>query len=216
MKKIAFLYKFLLLLILLFSSHSVFAQSSDSKVRDEEALAQVCKSISSKKITKGDFRQIKLILRLKREMVSSGVFVISADDGVLWNTQKPYYSTMAMTKSSIVQTSANGKKTVINSSNNATFEQFAKVLSSLFNGNAETLTENFEIEFIGSTDSWNINLVPKNSSVKKIIEQIDMAGHSSMELMTIHEPNGDYIRYEFMNHIYPNSLTPEEKAAFKN
>lgn len=191
----------------------LFAQPADSQ-KDEEEFARVCQEISSKKITKGDFRQLKFIHRLKREMVSNGIFVISADDGILWQTQKPYFSTMAMTKSAIIQTNAKGKKSVISAESNATFDQFSKVLSSVFTGNAGVLTENFEVEFIGSTDNWSINLIPKNSSVKKVVEEIEMVGKISIDLMTIHEPNGDYIRYEFLTHVYPDSLTEEEKALF--
>ena len=201
------LISFLLLPALLFS------QPADSQ-KDEEGFARVCQAISSKKITKGDFRQLKFIHRLKREMLSNGVFVISSDDGILWQTQKPYFSTMAMTKSAIIQTSVKGKKSVISAESNAAFDQFSKVLSSVFTGNAGVLTENFEVEFIGSTDNWSINLIPKNSSVRKVVEEIEMVGRISIDLMTIHEPNGDYIRYEFLTHVYPDSLTEEEKALF--
>lgn len=189
----------------------VFAQENEKNA----AFKQVCESISSHKITKGDFRQIKLIKRIGREMASSGIFIISADDGILWQTQKPYYSSMAMTEKAIIQTNAKGKKTVMSAENNATFEQFSKVLSSVFNGDAQSLAENFEIEFIGTVESWNINLIPKNSSVRNMVSEIEMVGNFSIELMTIHESNGDYIRYEFLNQIFPDSLSDNEKAFFK-
>ncbi|MBP3771636.1 MAG: outer membrane lipoprotein carrier protein LolA [Treponema sp.] len=193
----------------------IFPEEGESRFSgDEVGLETVCKAISSKKITKGDFKQIKFIQRLKREMASSGIFVISSDDGILWQTQKPYFSNMAMTKSAIIQTNAKGKKTVMSSQSNATFQQFAEVLSSAFGGDAASLTKNFEVEFIGGSDNWNINLIPKNASVRKFVEEIEMAGRISIDVMTIHEANGDYIRYEFLNHIYPESLTEEEKSLF--
>ena len=204
---------FLSFFLILFLVVPFFGQEFDSQ-KDEEEFAKVCEAISSKKITKGDFRQLKFIQRLKREMASTGIFVISADDGILWQTQKPYFSTMAMTKSAIIQTNAKGKKSVISAESNATFDQFSKVLSSVFTGNAGILTQNFEVEFIGSTDNWSINLIPKNSSVRKVVEEIEMVGKISIDLMTIHEPNGDYIRYEFLTHIFPDALTEEEKALF--
>ena len=196
----------------LFPAVLAFSHENDQSV----AFERVCDSISSHKITKGDFRQIKLIKRIKREMASSGIFIISAGDGILWQTQKPYFSSMAMTESAIIQTNADGKKSVMSADGNATFEQFAKVLSSVFNGNPRGLAENFDVEFIGTADNWNINLIPKNSSVRGVISEIEMVGHVSIELMTIHEPNGDYIRYEFLNHVYPDSLTDSEKALFES
>ena len=204
---------FLILLFLL--PALAFSQVSEPKLKDEESFAQVCEAISSKKITMGDFKQLKFLQRFKREMSSSGIYIISADDGILWQTQKPYFSTMVMTRNAVIQTNAKGKKSVLSAESNATFEQFANVLSSVFTGKSEALTENFDVEFIGSTDNWNINLIPKNSSVRKFVEEIEMAGKISIDVMTIHEPNGDYIRYDFLTHVYPESLTDEEKAMFR-
>lgn len=207
--------KFLSIFLIFFLVVPIFSQAADSESqKDEDGLAQVCEAISSRKITKGDFRQLKFIYRLKREMVSSGIFVISSADGILWQTQKPYSSTMAMTKSAIIQTNSKGKKSVISAESNATFDQFSKVLSSVFSGNPESLTQNFDVEFIGTTDNWSINLIPKNTSVRKVVSEIEMVGKISIDLMTIHEPNGDYIRYDFITHVYPDALTDEEKALF--
>lgn len=216
MKSPSFWKSLILFSILVFSiSQSAFSQQNEAiKAKDEESLSRVCKQLASKKITKGDFRQLKFIHKLQREMASTGIYVISADDGILWKTEKPYFSVMTMTKTAIVQTNAKGKKNVLSAENNASFEQFSKVISSLFTSNADTLKENFEIEFIGNTDNWNINLIPVNTAVKSFVAEIDMAGQNSIDLMTIHETNGDYIRYEFVTHIYPESLTDEEKAYF--
>lgn len=181
-----------------------------------QGFNDVCKSISSHKITKGNFSQTKLIKKIKREIKSSGTFIVSADDGVLWNTQKPFASSMAITKSGIVQTAANGKKSAVASGGNATFEQVSSLMTSLFNGNSEELAKNFEIEFIGSPENWNMNLTPRDASVKSFIANIEMAGKSTIDTMTLHEPSGDFTKYEFSNQTFPASLTDSEKAGFKN
>ena len=210
--------KFLIFMATLCLFAPLFSQETEpenwSSQKDIEGLSMVCKAISSKKITKGDFKQLKFIQRLKREMASSGVFVISGDDGILWQTQKPYFSTMAITKSAIIQTNAKGKKSVLSAEANANFRQFANVLSSVFTGQPDTILENFDVEFIGNADNWNINLIPKNTSVRDFVNEIEMVGRISIDVMTVHEPNGDYIRYEFLNHIYPQVLTDDEKALF--
>ena len=203
----------MLALALLAACALAFSQSVSSS-RDEEGLAKVCGIISSHKITKGDFRQLKFIHKLKREMVSSGIFIISTDDGILWQTQKPYFSTMVVTQKAIIQTNSKGKKSVLSSESNPSFEQFSKVISSVFTGNMNILTEKFDVEFIGSSDSWNINLLPKNSTVRNVVIEIEMAGHDSIDSMVVHEPSGDYIRYEFLSHIYPERLSDEDKNFF--
>ena len=203
----------MLALALLASCALAFSQPADVS-RDEEGLEKVCGIISSHKITKGDFRQLKFIHKLKREMVSSGIFLISSDDGILWQTQKPYFSTMVVTQKAIIQTNSKGKKSVLSSESNPSFEQFSKVISSVFTGKVEILKENFDVEFIGSSDSWNINLLPQNSTVRNVVSEIEMAGHDSIDSMVIHEPSGDYIRHEFLSHIYPERLSDEDKAFF--
>ena len=190
----------------------VFAQNSAQNT----AFEQVCKTISSHKITKGTFNQTKVIKKISREIKSSGTFVVSSDNGVLWNTQKPFKSSMAITKSGIVQTAANGKKSVISSNGNATFEQVSSLMASLFNGEVASLNNNFEIEFIGSQENWNVNLTPRDSSVRSFIQVIEMAGHDSIDTMVLHEPSGDFTKYEFSSQTFPATLTDEEKAAFSS
>ncbi|MBR1403694.1 MAG: outer membrane lipoprotein carrier protein LolA [Treponema sp.] len=178
------------------------------------AFNDVCVSISAHKVTKGSFTQTKLIKKISREIKSSGTFIVSVDDGVLWNTQKPFASSMAITKNGIVQTAANGKKSVVSAGSNATFEQVSSLMTSLFNGDAGELEKNFEIEFIGSTANWNVNLVPRDASIKSFIAQIEMAGRATIDSMTLHEPSGDFTKYEFTNQSFTDSLTESEKAGF--
>lgn len=176
---------------------------------------KVCQNIAAHKITKGNFSQIKMIKKISREIRSSGTFIVSVDDGVLWNTQKPFKSSMAITKSGIVQTAANGKKSVVSSGSNATFEQVSSLMTSLFNGDSSALNKNFEIEFIGSAKSWNVNLTPRDSSIRSVISVIEMAGSASIDTMILHEQTGDFTKYEFSNQTFPSALTEEEKSGFK-
>lgn len=179
-----------------------------------KAFNEVCAVISEHKITKGAFNQTKLIKKISREIKSSGTFIVSGDDGVLWNTQKPFKSSSAITKSGIVQTAANGKKSVLSAGSNATFEQVSSLMASLFNGDSASLDKNFEIEFIGSAENWNANLTPRDSAVRAFIREIEMAGTGTINTMVLHEPNGDFTKYEFSNHTFPDSLTEIEKSAF--
>lgn len=202
----------LFITVIMFAFSSLcFAQQSSQNT----AFKQVCESISAHKITKGNFNQTKVIKKIGREIKSSGTFIVSVDDGVLWNTQKPFKSSMAITKSGIVQTAANGKKSVVAAGSNATFEQVSSLMTSLFNGDSDALNQNFDIEFIGSTENWNVNLTPKDASVRSFIDVIEMAGGKSIDTMVLHEPSGDFTKYEFSNQTFPNALTDEEKAGFK-
>ncbi|MCR4822409.1 MAG: outer membrane lipoprotein carrier protein LolA [Treponema sp.] len=181
-----------------------------------QAFDQVCQNIASHKITKGDFNQTKMIKKINRQIKSSGTFIVAVDEGILWNTKKPFASSMAITKSGIVQTSAQGKKSTVASGSNGTFEQVSSLMTSLFNGNIQALYSNFDIDFTGTKDNWKVNLSPKDSSIKSFISSIEMAGKASIDSMVLNEAGGDYTKYEFLNQVFPDSLSEEEKALFKS
>lgn len=195
-----------------------FAESAGSQ--GNAAFGEVCASISAHKITRGNFTQTKHIQKISRDIKSSGDFVVSADDGVLWNTQKPFRSSMAITRGGIVQTAANGRKSVVGAGSNATFEQVSSLMTALFNGDADALGRNFEIEFAGSAGSassaggWSAKLVPRDASVRSFVALIEMAGRDTIDAMTLHEPGGDFTKYEFSNQTFPAALSEGERAAF--
>ena len=81
----------------------------------ETSLDDVLYSITARKVTSGDFSQEKTAPNLKRPLKSSGTFIF-CDTGILWKTVKPFPSTMAVTKDSLIMTAANGTKTVTDGS----------------------------------------------------------------------------------------------------
>ncbi len=79
------------------------------------------------KVTSGDFIQEKNAAKLKRALRSSGKFIF-CDEGILWQTLKPFPSTMAVTKTSIIQTKPDGSKIVTDGSSNQVFTSVAETL----------------------------------------------------------------------------------------
>lgn len=183
---------------------------------NNSAFDEVCKNISSQKITKGSFKQTKTIRKISRDIKSSGTFIIADGDGILWETQKPFLSAMIIKKSGIEQINSKGKKTIVSSNNNEVFSNFSSLMTSLFKGDVETLKKNFDIKFFGTTEKWNINLVPKGNTVKKVIESIEMQGNKTIDSMVLNEPSGDFTKYEYSNQTFPEALSAEEKKFFEN
>jgi len=203
MKKII---SFFLAVILSLAAFSQPSQNSD--------FSKVCALISQNKVTKGNFTQTKSIKKISREIKSSGRFIVSIQDGILWNTLKPFNSSMAISKNGIVQTTASGKKSLLAGGNNGTFEQVSSIMTSLFNGNEEEMDKNFQIEFSGNTEGWSLDLTPRDSSVRAFIDKIHMTGKRSIDSMIISEASGDYTKYEFSEQKFADSLTDEEKTVF--
>jgi len=178
------------------------------------AFNATCANLSEKPIVKGIFAQEKHLNRLNRSLMSSGNFLISVEQGMVWETLQPFPSTMIMGKDFIMQVRQNGQKSVLSSQGNETFTQMSDVINSVFSGQGQRLLENFEVYFLGNVSNWSIGLLPRDSVFSSFITKITMSGGSAIRSIRIFEQNGDVITYTLSNHSYPAALNNHEKALF--
>jgi len=173
-----------------------------------------CAELAEKPIIKGNFAQEKYLNRLDRSLMSSGNFIIAAGQGMVWETLRPFPSTMILGNDFIVQSRPDGQRSVLSAQGNETFIQMADVISSVFSGQSQGLLENFEVYFLGSASNWNIGLLPRDSIVASFAMKITISGDSAIRSIRIFEQNGDTITYTLSNHSFPKELNDHEKAFF--
>ncbi len=212
MKKI--LFAALLLLGFGFATNSsLYAQT--------HSLESVCKSLASKPNTTGDFTQTKTIQANGRKLKSTGKFIIS-NLGIYWKTEKPFPSSLILTEDSMVQVSANGKKSVMSGKDNQIFANISSTLSSVFSGNVDQLKKNFECNFSeDAKNGWKILLTPKDSTIASVMNTLILSGtyDSTSDLavlasLEMTETSDNTITYEFTNQKYPKELSADEKQIF--
>lgn len=185
-----------------------------------ETFDSVCKNLSERPNMTGNFSQVKTISAVGRSMKSSGTFIFSLD-GIMWKTEKPFPSTMVVGMTSVKQTLANGKETVIDASSNQIFTSISTTLNAMFSGNSEVLQNNFDVDFSFSGSDWKAVLLPKDNMVKKILQSLSISGktasdYADLNTIVMSEANGDSITYNFTNQKYPKELTADEKAYFSS
>lgn len=214
--KIKNLVKKLNVILFLFVAFASFAQTDSNK------LSFLFSSLAENKVTSGNFIQEKSSPKLKRPLKSSGIFIF-CEEGVLWKTLKPFPSTMALTKTSMIQTKADGTKVVTDGSSNAVFQSVAATLSSLFAGNQNDLESYFIIEeFTSNSSGWKISLKPKDSTIGQALTKIELSGSIensknfySLDSMKIIQTQGESTSYTLSNKTYRQELSDEEKNLFK-
>ena len=185
-----------------------------------ETFDSVCKNLAKHPNMTGNFSQIKTISAVNRSMKSSGTFIFSLD-GIMWKTEKPFPSTMVVGMTSVKQTLANGKETVIDASSNQIFTSISTTLSAMFSGNADVLQNNFDVDFSFFGSDWKAVLSPKDSMVKKILTSLSIGGNATensadLNSIVMAEATGDTITYNFTNQKYPKELTADEKSYFSS
>lgn len=207
--------KKLISLMLVFSaSFLLFAEavSADS----------IFSGLMQSRVVKGDFTMEKSIQNIKRPLKSSGKFIFSPE-GILWQTLRPFPSSTAVTKDSIIQTLPDGSKSVTDGSSNEIFKSVAGAVSSVFSGNKAVLEEYFSIsDFSSSTNVWNMALRPKDITIGSVIKRIEIGGslggqETDVSLNTIRIVQGENesTLYTLFNKKYMQELSDEDKASFK-
>ena len=180
-----------------------------------QTLESVCKSLASHPNTTGDFAQIKTLQTNGRKLTSTGKFIFS-QEGILWQTEKPFPSSLILTKETMVQVAANGKKSVMSGKDNQIFANISDTLSSVFSGNVDALKKNFECELVQEADTgWKILLTPKDSTIASVMKFMVLAGAGAdLSSLEMSEASENTIRYEFKNQKYPEELSADEKQNF--
>lgn len=210
--------KKLILSVIFLTTSLLFAQASAA------SLESVCASLAAHPNTCGDFTQTKTLQTNGRKLKSTGKYIFSTE-GILWQTEKPVPSSLILTKSAMVQISANGNKSVMSGKDNQIFANISETLSSVFSGNAETLKKNFDCSFSQTGDSWSIYLLPKDSTIAAVMKSLQLTGtcdsastNAAVALTSLEmtESSENTIRYEFANQKYPKELTSDEKELFSN
>lgn len=183
--------------------------------KDQTLFEETCLRLARHSIVKGNFIQTKTISKLSRSFVSEGVFLIADQNGIIWNTQKPYPSLMAVSQSKVIQKNSQGEFQIIQVAENAIFREFSKTIQAVFAGDARELYKRFDIYFLpGKTKESRIGLVPKDKMLRDMFTSIEMTIDSVLKTCLLKEKNEDIIFYEFSNHHFPESLKKEEQEVF--
>jgi len=203
-------------LALLFFTAAARGDIFDYPLKQEtmESFRTTCAALAAYPVVKGTFEQEKVLNRLNRSLKSSGNFIIASEQGMVWDTIKPFPSALALGKDYLVQSRPGGERTVLSAAGNETFIRMAEVISAVFSGNISGLMENFKVFYSGSQSSWELGLLPLDRAINNFALKITMKGDSVIKSITVYEQNGDTIIYGLSNHSYSSNLSVHEKAFF--
>lgn len=166
-------------------------------------------------VVRGKFIQTKNLTSVSRKLTSSGSFLVSRSDGILWDTQKPFPSVLVVGKQGIMQQGASGKIVRMDGDGNPVFAQFSGAMRAVFSGNSSELFSRFEVYFNSDQDVWWIGLIPRDTTVLQVISRIILCGKDSLDNVDIIEPSGDSVKYAFTHQTFSAGLTDEEKKFFE-
>lgn len=186
------------LLVLLLITPSLFAINLQPLTTQNQTIFNtITKNLSTKKIISGHFQQIRTMKLLSHPLISSGHFVLSKNSGLRWVQTKPFPSTLIVTNSIIEQQLPNTPTTIITKKEQPLVFSFTKIFLAIFNGDIQTIQDNFNISFSGSKEQWFIELEPKSTLLKKALLKITLTGSDTIKQVTIQEPQDNNMTIKF-------------------
>ena len=198
-----------LIVFFAFTAMTVFAEKA--------TVDSVCMSLSSHKVTTGSFVQEKTNGKSSRVLKSNGTFILS-QDGVGLSTIKPLKTFQGITQTSVIKTTPDGSRSVIDVSNNQMYKSISQIVISLFNGDKSELEKNFTIQFDASDTNWQMLLTPKDKTIASSVGTITLGGSSSgmisFDTLIIDNASGGKVSYTFSEQKYKEVLSDAEKALF--
>lgn len=182
---------------------------------DKPKLREVFSRIVGPGVVRGDFAQTKRLASVARNLSSRGRFLVSKEDGIVWDTRKPFASLLIVGERGIIQRTSSGKLSRLDAGSSPVFAQFSEAMRAVFAGDADALFSRFDVYYRpGSTATWNVGLIPRDSVVRSVIASMELSGEDALKTFLVTEPTGDTVFYEFSSHSFSAGLADDEKTFF--
>lgn len=176
------------------------------------SLDSICASMTQQGILSSDFTQTKTIKGIPVPLTSTGMLVVDAYHGIVWQTKTPFPATLLLSQKGIFQVDKGQKKNLVKGKDKGVMAILSKVLQGQFN----KITE-FKVGVKdGSTaDQWNLNLTALGG-IAKIIKTIDIQGDRYVRQITVYRVNGDKDQIDLKNHQLNPKLSNTVRSLLKD
>jgi len=130
--------------------------------------------------------------------------------GVIWEIQEPVRATYALRESTTIQI-ADGRETERSAQDDAASARVGRVLKSLLQGDADALSQWFDVAARATPERWTITLTPHPGVLASYLKAMQVSGDEYVERVDIEEAGGDSTQIRFRNHRDGGALTEEER-----
>ncbi len=180
-------------------------------------LAQVRQRLTSEPVVRGTFEQRKSVKGFRNPLLSSGDFVVSRQRGVLWRTLEPFASSLVVTRDRVVARQADGSVARrLTAAEEPAVRTIGETLFGVMAADLGSLTQRFEIRGeLSGRDGWRLALTPRDATLGRWIQRIELEGDRFLRSIQMDEGNGDATTIRLSRHTTAPALAPDEEARFE-
>jgi len=179
--------------------------------------AQVHARLLDTPLLRGEFQQSKTVAGFRKPLQSTGDFVLSRSEGVLWHTRHPFASTLVLTRDRVLSKQADGTTMLrLDAGEQPAVRAINELLFGLLQGDVAKLSQQFRIDgAVPDRTSWQLLLTPTDPTIARMFLRIELQGDRHVRQVRFEEANGDatLIRFEHLATTPP--LSDAERKAFE-
>ncbi|WP_407331337.1 outer membrane lipoprotein carrier protein LolA [Enterovibrio sp. 27052020O] len=180
-------------------------------------LPDLQQRLASSSIVRGDFTQTREIALLDMPLQSQGEFLLSEEDGLLWQQHSPFPVSLILAGETLRQRIPGQAEQVVHAKDNPMAFYFSEMFLSLFHADTRTLKTQFDLTLTGDENQWQLSLVPIAAPLTQVFNNIVLSGGEDIETLSLHELRGDKTTLTFSDIQHaPTTLSDEERRAFSH
>jgi len=173
-------------------------------------MAALLRRIAASSGVEASFRESKELALLAVPLESRGVIYFAPPGRFARFTTEPNFSALIVGEGEIRLREGKNEREM-DLSGNRVARVFADNIVVLWSGDREELDRLYEAEFRGSSEEWELRLVPRRKPLSDVISAIVLRGDAeAMREMSIEERDGDRIVTHFESVESDRTFTPAE------
>jgi len=178
-------------------------------------LDELQQKLMTEQPLRGDFSQSKTLQIFDRPLVSKGTFLLSHEQGLVWQQMHPFSVLLVLANNKLSQQFADQAPEIIEAKDNPMVFYFSHLFLAIFKGDLNALNEQFELTLKNNNEGWVLHLKPNSAPLNKVFSTIEIHGGEQINKLNLIELNGDITLISF-THIsnLPAQLSEQEKDVF--
>ncbi|QSQ16374.1 LolA family protein [Myxococcus landrumensis] len=165
----------------------------------QDVVTQVRARLADVPLLRGGFEQKKTVSGFKKPLVSRGVFLLAREQGVLWDTQTPFASTLTLTRKSLSAQQGSGAAAYhLDASKEPGLAAVNEVMFALLSGDVAALSKRFRVEgSLEGAEGWKLTLTPTDAGLVRVFRVIHLEGDKYVRQVRLEEARGDVSVIQF-------------------
>ena len=174
-------------------------------------LDQLSAQLAKPAVVRGPLIQEKHLRALPQPLTSRGQFVLSRDLGLLWQLQSPLQQAYRIDAQGIAKRTPGGWQ---QQSGQDVAAQQSRLFLAVLKGNHSGLARDFTLQLSGTSEAWQLRLVPNSRLLKQIFSRIQIDGGALVQRIELHETQGDHSVLRLPDSQAGDALSEQERRDF--